>query len=144
MNWMRGSIVRRLIAAAFLLTGFIVPLQAVYACGLMKGPPSTVCCCSADMTDGCATGGGCATPTVDAPSCCDIALDMPPALNSVSPAPAHAAVMPQVPEPVPALSPYPSFALKPSQSARPTLRRGGAPIWVAGTDTYLDTLRLRI
>jgi len=144
MNWMRGLIVRRLIAAAFLLTGFIVPSQAVYACGLMKGPPSTICCCSADMTDGCTTGGGCATPTAEAPSCCDIAQATPPALNAVSPAPAQAAAMPQVPEPVPVLPPYPSFALDLPQPSRPTVPRGGAPVWVAGTDTYLDTLRLRI
>jgi len=144
MIWMRGLFVRRLVATAFLLTGFIAPLQAVYACELMNGPPSTVCCCSADMADGCTTGGGCATPTAGTPNCCDIAQDAPPGLNAVSPAPAHAAVMPQVPEPVPALLPYPSFALKPSQPAHPTIPRGGAPIWVAGTDTYLDTLRLRI
>lgn len=145
MSWMRRPIFRRLVAATFLLTGLLTQMQAVYACDLMNSRPSTACCCSTEMADGCALGGGCAqSPAPASPGCCDITLEAPPSLNAAPVAPSHAVALPDAHQPAPALPSYYSHELTSLQKPHTAVHCDGPPTWLAGTDTYLITLRLRI
>ena len=146
MNWIRGLILRRRVVMIFLLTGLIAQVQAVYACGLMDNPPSSACCCGAEMTDGCTLGGGCSESAMPvSPDCCNITLDTPPSLTAAPVTPSHVVALLDTPQPPAALPPLSySYGLDPPAASHAAVFGIGPPIWLAGTDTYLITLRLRI
>jgi hypothetical protein len=140
-----SPILRRVLAALFLLTSLLVPLQALYACEMLDGaPPSTACCCGGEMTGGCAMGGGCSVPSTPSSSdCCNTSLEIPASLDATAPAaPSQAVAVPQAPQLPPAL-PSPLLAVHPAACGAIAIFPDAPATWFAGTRTYLVTQRFR-
>jgi hypothetical protein len=77
MTFFRSAFIQRTFALLFLLIGLLSQVQLVFACDLMDGKSSTVCCCGNDMSGGCEMGGGCPMgESIQAErGCCDISVD---------------------------------------------------------------------
>ncbi len=142
----RGQLLRRTIATVFLLTGFFAQVQTVFACEILDGTPRSVCCCGEQMADGCAMGGGCAMPT-QSPStdCCEVSVEKPASLSATGPVTqSHTVMLLDAPQPPLAVLPTPFTPIDPSLDIRSILYRNTSLVWLAGTQTYLVTSRLRI
>ncbi|MGR9106053.1 MAG: hypothetical protein ACU843_03885 [Gammaproteobacteria bacterium] len=87
MNVRRLSARHRIIALLLLFTGLSSQIQVVFACDLMDGLRSSVCCCADDMADGCAMGGGCGMETdlLKISGCCDVSVEPLSDVASIGP-----------------------------------------------------------
>jgi len=146
MTFVRNPLVQRTVALLFLLTVLLSQVQVVFACDLMDGRPSPVCCCDDDMSEGCDMGGGCPLNggTPSNAGCCDVSLDT---LSEVSMGAANTTAAPvtllEAPRPPPA-SAYGTIAAfaVPRISLRSTSIRASTP--GRGAAVYLATNRFRI
>lgn len=146
MSPFRSTLIRRVVAVLFLLTGLVSQMQMVFACELMDGPPRTVCCCGDPITDGCEMGGGCkihdgVRTNAD---CCDVSIDRVSdvsAAGAVSPGSKISLLDAPQPPPFGLSSPVPeTVPVANVATLAPTI-----PSWYSsGTHTYLVTNRLRI
>lgn len=134
------------VAALLLLTGLCAQMQLLFACELMEGAPTLVCCCDADATaNGCESGGGCPTHAGGAAqACCAITLT-PSAGVRATPAPQGQLLMLiDVTRLPPAVLPLATIHPRPHTNTLTELAITHAEFWLTGTQTYLFTNRFRI
>lgn len=86
MENLRNKLLQRNIARLILVISLFLPLQMSFACQLMDGNQSALCCCVDNAQNGCEHGGGCdnhfsdssGDKTSDSDSnCCQVNLDSP-------------------------------------------------------------------
>ena len=82
MTYFRIALVQRTMVVLFLLISLLMQTQVVFACEMMEGQSSTVCCCDDAMSAGCPmdeslqkTDEGCCEITVEVLS--DAAMEAP-------------------------------------------------------------------
>ena len=136
----------RTIAVAFLLAGLLAQTQVVFACELLNAKQLTVCCCGAQMTDGCTGGAGCElTATNPAVNCCDVSISVSAGISAVGPiTSSHTTVPLDASQPLLAMLTAQFMSIDPSRDTCSILDRHTLPVWLAGTDTYLHTNRFRL
>lgn len=147
MTFFRIALFQRTFALLFLLIGLLSQSQVIFACNLMDGKTSTVCCCGEDMSRGCEMGGGCPmdeVPRTDA-GCCEISVAT--LLDVTMGAPGSAAgqvILLDAPRP----PPFPVFGATASiRAPRPIALPSSpfrAPVARNGAAVYLVTNRIRI
>lgn len=146
MNRTGGRLLRRLVAAAFLLASLVVQLQVVYACALLDSTPASAeCCCDHDAGAGCAMGGSChpSSPT-PGQECCAVSIATPASPEAATRATSVPAVaLLNAPQPPPALPAAPP-ARRAAIYRRITAVHYLPPALPAGTRTYLLTQRFRV
>ena len=139
----KNRFLRRLVAAAFLFTIIASPLQVVFACDLIDGQVSRICCCGDQMGDGCTTGSDCDISSAQAGyNCCQISFDDSSSVSATSGSHSNTVHPPDDPQPrlpLPGTA-NPRLLTSPTQLA---LHTPVDPSWHRGTQTYLVTLRLR-
>ncbi|ADE14803.1 conserved hypothetical protein [Nitrosococcus halophilus Nc 4] len=145
MSSFRSLLLRRLVAAIFLLMGLITQSQEIFACPFMDDKPRFVCCCGQPVADGCEMKGGCgASESHTGTDCCQVSVAQLAGLHAPSPASSQLLVMLlDGPQPPPGILPPAAIVV-----ALPRLLLTAPPIppfssGFPGTRTYLFTRRLR-
>lgn len=76
MTLFRNLTFQRILSLFFLCTALFSQTQILYACELMDGKPTLVCCCGESMSDGCPMSESCAMQAdADKGRCCDVSQD---------------------------------------------------------------------
>lgn len=135
------------VTALLLLTGLCAQMQLLFACELMEGAPTLVCCCDAEATaNGCESGGGCLTHAGGAAeACCEITLAPSAGVTAATPAPqGQLLTLIDVTQLPPIVLPLATIHLRPHTNTLTELAITHAGFWLTGTQTYLFTNRFRI
>ena len=135
------------VTALLVLTGLCAQMQLLFACELMEGAPTLVCCCDADATaNGCESGGGCFTHTGGAAQgCCAITLAPSAGVTAATPAPqGQLLTLIDVTQLPPVVLPLATIHPRPHINTLTELAITHAEFWLPGAQTYLFTNRFRI
>jgi hypothetical protein len=148
MTFFRSAHLQRTVALLFVLTGLSSQIQVVFACDLMDGKSSTVCCCGDDMSGGCEMGGGCPMEEgiQSGAGCCEISVDtLSDVTMGASGSAAGQVTLLDAPRPPPLplfnVAAAATFALRFSALPSSPFR---APVTSNGAAVYLVTNRIRI
>ncbi|MFV1996435.1 MAG: hypothetical protein ACC641_00355 [Acidiferrobacterales bacterium] len=147
MQFLRRHKTRRLTGYALLLIALFLQVQTAFACNLMEGKVQAICCCDTQMEKGCSSGGGCeSNASVAQGDCCQIVVSTPTAESATSAMVAKAILdRSDIPQPDSSHASLPMIPGTPP-STRPVIAAiGSNPTpWLAGKNTYLVTLRIRV
>jgi len=149
MRFLRTSPTARRFVAVLVLLGLGGQAQAMYACEIMGGGPTVVCCCGERMTDGCEMEGRCdgRDPSLSGTDdCCAVIEAESGDLDAVaSAASVQRVALLDAPQPPPALSDaWNSLVTTRQEFSRLAFSPAHSPPAGSGALTYLLTLRLRI
>jgi len=137
---------RQFSLVVFIAMGLVLQAQSVWACQLMDGASSVICCCDEGKSELCDRGGDCdqlnTTEVSAGESCCDVSAQHISAVASHQTTPNIQVVLlngPQPPPPIPS-----SIPLLDSTPAAQALLFEYFPTLPVDPPRYLITQRIRL